>query len=183
MEPRSKDDLPVELVAKNLFREQKRLHKEGIPTEITIRYGDPVAEILSFGNVQNADLVALSTHGRTGLERVRYGSVAESILRKGKFPMLFVRTAGKFIPDPVHAPAIRAERRRKQLATTGSTKEGRPTDPDSASGSGKVPGIGGRLIWASPWVIVLERPEVSSDSRRDHALRIRVRFCLGIGTG
>jgi hypothetical protein len=82
----------------------------GIQTELSIRYGDPVAEILSFGGVQNADLVALSTHGRTGLERVRLGSVTESVLRRGKLPLLVYRSAGKFVPDPMHASKVRVRR-------------------------------------------------------------------------
>lgn len=113
VEPGAKPDYPVEVVARNVYREQKRLHKEGIPTELSIRYGDPVAEILSFSGVQGADLVALSTHGRSGVERARYGSVAEAVLRKGKLPLLLLRTAGKFVPDPMHAPKIRAERRER----------------------------------------------------------------------
>jgi nucleotide-binding universal stress UspA family protein len=120
VEPHAKGEMPVEIVARNLFREQKILHKLGIQTEIAIRYGDPVAEILSFGDVQNADLVALSTHGRTGLDRARYGSVAESVLRRGKFPLLLLRTAGKFVSDPVHVPAIRAQRRSKQMEAAGA---------------------------------------------------------------
>lgn len=115
VEPRSREDLPPEVVARNLFREQKRLHREGIQTEISIRYGDPVAEILSFGDVQNADLVALSTHGRTGLERARYGSVAESVLRRGRLPLLLLRTAGRFVSDPMHATEIRARRRKSPM--------------------------------------------------------------------
>jgi nucleotide-binding universal stress UspA family protein len=121
VEPRSKHDYPVEVVARNVFREQKRLHRQGIPTELAIRYGDPVVEILSFGDVQNADMVALSTHGRTGLERALYGSVAESVLRKGQLPLMVLRTGGKFVPDPIHAPKVRAERHR-QLETAGTGK-------------------------------------------------------------
>jgi nucleotide-binding universal stress UspA family protein len=119
VEPHARQEIPVEVLAKNLFRHQKELLGQGIPTELIIRYGNPTEEILSLGDVQNADLVALSTHGRTGLERARFGSVAESILRRGKLPLLLVRTPGKFVPDPMHAPEIRAQRRR-QMETTGS---------------------------------------------------------------
>ena len=117
VEPRAREEIPVEVLARTLFREQKQFLKQGIPTELTIRYGDPAAEILEFGAVQGADLVAMSTHGRTGLERARFGSVAESILRKGKFPLLLIRSAGKFVPDPMGVPKARA-RRRQEFAET-----------------------------------------------------------------
>lgn len=116
VEPRAKDALPVEVLARNLFREQKELHRQGVATELSIRYGDPVAEILSFGDTQHADLVALSTHGRTGVERARFGSVTESVLREGTIPLLVLRTAGKFVSEPLRAPAIRAERQRSREA-------------------------------------------------------------------
>lgn len=123
VEPRAKEDYPVEVVAKNLFKEQKELHREGLQTELCIRFGDPAAEILALGEAMKVDLIALSTHGRTGLERVRYGSVAESILRKGAPPLLVLRTAGKFVPDPIHAPEIRARRqRRRQEASTSAAR-------------------------------------------------------------
>src|SRR4029434_6252198 len=92
VDPHARTEYPVEVLARTLFREQKRLHREGIPTQLAISYGDPVAEILSFGDVQDADLVALSTHGRSGVERALYGSVTESVLRKGKLPLLILRT-------------------------------------------------------------------------------------------
>jgi nucleotide-binding universal stress UspA family protein len=119
VEPHAREEIPVEVLAKSLFRDQKNLLRQGIPTELIIRYGNPADEILSLGDVQNADLVALSTHGRTGLERARFGSVAESILRRGRRPLLLVRTSGRFVSDPIRASEIRAERRR-QLETAGS---------------------------------------------------------------
>ncbi len=121
VEPRAKEDYPVEVVAKNLFKEQKELHREGLQTELCIRFGDPAAEILALGEAMKVDLIALSTHGRTGLERVRYGSVAESILRKGTPPLLVLRTAGKFVPDPIHAPEIRARRQRRRQEAAAAT--------------------------------------------------------------
>ncbi len=122
VDPHAREALPVEVLARNLFREQKDLHREGVHTELAIRYGDPVAEILSFGGDQHADLVALSTHGRTGVERALYGSVTESVLREGRLPLLVLRTAGKFVPDPIHAPEIRARRQktRAEMIHSGS---------------------------------------------------------------
>lgn len=108
--PRTKNDFPVEVVSKNLFHEQKLMHRQGVKTELAIRYGDPAAEILAYSDVQHADMLALSTHGRSGLDRMLYGSVAESVLRNGEIPMLVLRTAGTFESDPMHAPAIRAQR-------------------------------------------------------------------------
>jgi nucleotide-binding universal stress UspA family protein len=115
VEPRAKAEVPVEVVARNLFREQKKLHRQGIPTELSVRYGNPVEEILSFSDAQGADLVALSTHGRSGVERALYGSVTESVLREGALPLLILRTAGKFVSEPMKAPKIRAEREKKRL--------------------------------------------------------------------
>lgn len=114
IDPRAKDSLPVEVVSKNIFKEQKEMHRQGLKTELAIRYGDPATEILAYSDVQDADLLALSTHGRTGLERVLYGSVAESLLRDSKIPLLVLRTVGKFESDPMHAPAIRAEREQQR---------------------------------------------------------------------
>jgi nucleotide-binding universal stress UspA family protein len=122
VEPHAREEIPVEVLAKNLFRDQKQLIRQGIPTELIIRYGSPADEILSLGDVQGADLIALSTHGRTGLERARFGSVAESILRKGKLPLLLVRTSGTFVPDPMHVPEVRAQRRRHLEAAASGPK-------------------------------------------------------------
>ncbi len=91
--PVKKDELPVETVAHNLFREQKELQKGGLEVEVAVLFGDPTERILAFAEENNADLIALSTHGRTGLDRVLFGSVADGLLRKGKRALLVVRTA------------------------------------------------------------------------------------------
>ncbi len=91
--PVKKEELPVETVAHNLFREQKDLQKDGLEVEVAVLFGDPTERILAFTEENGADLVALSTHGRSGLDRVRFGSVADGLLRKGKRALLVVRTA------------------------------------------------------------------------------------------
>jgi nucleotide-binding universal stress UspA family protein len=53
--------------------------------------GEPVAEILKAARFHGADLIAMATHGRTGLSRLFGGSVTERILREAEVPMLVVR--------------------------------------------------------------------------------------------
>lgn len=52
--------------------------------------GDPASEILEACSVHRADLIAMSTHGRSGLSRWVLGSVTEKVLRTATVPMLVV---------------------------------------------------------------------------------------------
>jgi nucleotide-binding universal stress UspA family protein len=71
----------------------KRLQEEGVKAEGKVRYGDPVEEILDHVVWDRIDLIAMATHGRTGLSRVVMGSVAEHVLRRTSVPMLLMRAA------------------------------------------------------------------------------------------
>jgi nucleotide-binding universal stress UspA family protein len=71
----------------------KRLQEEGARVEAKVRYGDPVEEILDHVVWDHIDLIAMATHGRTGLSRVVMGSVAEHVLRRTSVPMLLMRLA------------------------------------------------------------------------------------------
>lgn len=55
--------------------------------------GHPAQEILRLMSESEVDLVAMTTHGRSGLDRVVYGSVAEYVLRNGSRPMLVFSVA------------------------------------------------------------------------------------------
>jgi nucleotide-binding universal stress UspA family protein len=52
--------------------------------------GAPAEMILEAASRTDADLIVMSTHGRTGLSRLVYGSVAEAVLRGGRVPVLLV---------------------------------------------------------------------------------------------
>jgi nucleotide-binding universal stress UspA family protein len=52
--------------------------------------------ILQTAKDQGADLIAMSTHGRSGLARLVMGSVADDVVRHAELPVLLVR------PKPVH---------------------------------------------------------------------------------
>jgi nucleotide-binding universal stress UspA family protein len=71
----------------------KRLQEKGVRAEAKVRYGDPVEEILDHVAWNHIDLIAMATHGRTGLTRVVMGSVAEHVLRRTPVPMLLIRVA------------------------------------------------------------------------------------------
>lgn len=58
---------------------------------IEIAYGDPGAEIASYAEKVDADLIVLPSHGRTGLKRLMIGSVAERVVRLAHCPVLVLR--------------------------------------------------------------------------------------------
>jgi len=56
-----------------------------------VRFGDPVDEILGEADAFGADLIAVTTQGRSALGRVVLGSVAEEIVRKADAPVMLMR--------------------------------------------------------------------------------------------
>ena len=64
----------------------------GVVVKSRIRVGtDAAAEILKASDEIKADLIAISTHGRSGISRWAFGSVADKVLRGGNTPVLMVR--------------------------------------------------------------------------------------------
>jgi nucleotide-binding universal stress UspA family protein len=66
----------------------RRLAAEGVSASPVVRYGSAPEEILDDIRVRRPDLVAMSTHGRTGLTHLVLGSVAEQVLRASPAPVL-----------------------------------------------------------------------------------------------
>jgi len=66
-----------------------------VDVEIHARSGQAASCIASFAEDRGSDLVVTSTHGRTGLQRLLLGSVAEKVLRHAHCPVLTVKTFGK----------------------------------------------------------------------------------------
>ena len=58
---------------------------------IDVRFGSPVREIMKAAEELHADLIIMSTHGRTGLRHVLLGSVAEKVVRFAKCPVLTIK--------------------------------------------------------------------------------------------
>ena len=70
----------------------ENLEKAGISAEAKVILGPVVEGIIETANTENADLVAMASHGRTGLSRVFYGSVAAGVLNRIDRPLLLIRT-------------------------------------------------------------------------------------------
>ena len=71
---------------------QNKLEQQNIRASARIIQGPPVEAIIAMANQENADLIAMSSHGRSGLARVFYGSVAAGILQRIDRPLLIVRS-------------------------------------------------------------------------------------------
>ncbi|EMA11172.1 universal stress protein [Haloarcula marismortui] len=59
--------------------------------QTTIRTGNPADEICAYRDDHDIDLIAMGTHGRTGVERYLAGSVTESVVRHADVPVFTVR--------------------------------------------------------------------------------------------
>jgi|CXWL01.1.fsa_nt_gi nucleotide-binding universal stress UspA family protein len=63
----------------------------GAKARVAILQGDPARRILSYARLHRSDLIVVGTHGRSGLQRVMLGSVAEEIIRASPVPVLAAR--------------------------------------------------------------------------------------------
>lgn len=61
------------------------------PVTVTVREGDPAAEIIEYADEIDADMVATGTRGRHGEHSFIIGSVAEAVVRDCPVPVLTVR--------------------------------------------------------------------------------------------
>jgi nucleotide-binding universal stress UspA family protein len=71
---------------------RERLAEEGhedVSTDVVI--GDPGHEITGMAEREKADLIVLTSHGRTGLKHLLIGSVAERVIRLAHCPVLVLR--------------------------------------------------------------------------------------------
>ena len=71
--------------------EQIRPVDPGIVVRHVLLQGDPASEIVRFGRDAGVDLIVMGTHGRTGLDRLLLGSVAEKVLRDAACSVLVVK--------------------------------------------------------------------------------------------
>jgi nucleotide-binding universal stress UspA family protein len=78
------------------------LRRQGARVMTDACYGDPVTEIVAAARESGAGLIAMTTHGRSGLGKLLFGSVPEAVLRRAEIPVLMMRLTKR------HAAAVAA---------------------------------------------------------------------------
>ena len=63
----------------------------GLEVEEVIVHGEAASEIVRVAKERNVDLIVVSSHGRTGLGRILFGSTAEAVVRHASCPVLVVK--------------------------------------------------------------------------------------------
>ncbi len=69
----------------------RRLAQNGLAVRTVVAAGEPAAEIVRHAEREQIDMIALATHGRTGVRRWLHGSVAEAVLLTAAVPLLLLR--------------------------------------------------------------------------------------------
>jgi nucleotide-binding universal stress UspA family protein len=102
----------VESAQGYLAKVETGLAAQGIAVQSAVRYGHAAEEILDHTRTNGIDLIAMSTHGRSGFRRWVLGSVAENVARHAPVPVLLLRARGLTAPleetrahEPPQAPS------------------------------------------------------------------------------
>jgi len=94
--------LAVQEAEEYLAALKDKLEKQGAGRiETHVWYGPAGPAIIEAAQMQKVDLIVMSTHGRSGLGRIVFGSVAESVLRGTRVPILLIRPSGAPVELPV----------------------------------------------------------------------------------
>jgi nucleotide-binding universal stress UspA family protein len=93
------EDENIKIATEYLAKQVSRLTAQGINTEAKVVFGLVSVELTEFAEKNKVDLIIIATHGRSGITRWVWGSVADKILKTSKVPVLMVR------PDSCGLPA------------------------------------------------------------------------------
>jgi nucleotide-binding universal stress UspA family protein len=87
------DDFVAEIVsgAEATMGEFVKDNFNGIPTTNRVLTGYAAEEVLDLAEAEKADMIVMGTHGRKGIDRMLFGSVAEKVVKSAKCPVVTVR--------------------------------------------------------------------------------------------
>jgi nucleotide-binding universal stress UspA family protein len=89
------------LALRELDQTSARLRESGVKSRGLMRVGAPFLEIIHAAQSENADLIVMGTHGRSGLAHVLIGSVAERVVNKAHCAVLTVRHPDRKFKHPL----------------------------------------------------------------------------------
>jgi nucleotide-binding universal stress UspA family protein len=73
---------------------EKQLRDQGFNVRTESCLGKPAEEIVNYATKNKVDLIIMASHGRAGVSRWAYGSVADKVLRASCVPVLLVKVPG-----------------------------------------------------------------------------------------
>ena len=82
----------IRIADRLMINARERITRRGIKVRSLVLRGSPAPEIVNEARRRRADLIIMGTHGRTGLEHLMLGSVAERVVRLAPCPVLTVRS-------------------------------------------------------------------------------------------
>lgn len=71
------------------------LEQAGYTVTLEVRFGDRGEEIVKFADHRAVDAIAMTTHWRTGIQKLIFGSVAQYVAAHGSAPIFMVRPEGE----------------------------------------------------------------------------------------
>lgn len=78
-----------------LLKWQENLQRSGFNVDVNLMYGRPVDSIARVAKNHDVDLIAMTSHGQSGLDNVLYGSVASGLMNRVSCPFLLVQAEQK----------------------------------------------------------------------------------------
>ncbi|MDP2727769.1 MAG: universal stress protein [Dehalococcoidia bacterium] len=78
---------------------ERRLRSRGMQVTSAMSFGDTATEILRYAQDNDVDLIAMTTHARSGLEALWRGSVARDVYYKASVPVLLKRLSEKEVAE------------------------------------------------------------------------------------
>jgi len=91
-----------------LSKVQRGLTDAGLKVSLEVLEGDPATEIIDYASKRQVNLIVMATHGRSGIGRWAYGSVAQKVLHGASSPILLVRPPSAPSITPKIVAAIRS---------------------------------------------------------------------------
>jgi len=88
-------------IEKEVEKDFERVTKDiDVPLKKIVKTGVTFVEIIDYIKEEDIDLVVMGTHGRSGIEHILIGSVAEKVVRKSPCPVLTIRPRGRKFSMP-----------------------------------------------------------------------------------